>query len=278
MFYLFLTLLLYVQRERILHHERKGPRTSTVFFVGLWIAMLVVSVFLISVFTNMFLGRSVAQELASQDWAGYAVLSDLTNPQPVIESISGSWVVPVVQASEKDTFSAAWIGIGGQVDDTLIQTGTDQDCVSGQVTYSAWYELLPQYALVIETINVTAGDKITASISLVNSATDEWLIEINDVTSGQSFSKSVFYPSSRLSAECIVERPSVNNSVSTLANFGSVTFTDIRISINSNSGTVTDFPFSRVLMYNRQNAELASLSPLSSGGSSFTVNYISNPS
>jgi hypothetical protein len=73
-------------------------------------------------------------------------------------------------------FSAVWIGIGGlfeQSDRTLIQMGTEQDSVYGNVTYSAWFELLPNDAVTITTINVTQGDEITASISLLDSATNK---------------------------------------------------------------------------------------------------------
>jgi hypothetical protein len=190
-----------------------------------------------------------------------------------VVGVSGSWTVPGVHVSQGDTFSAAWIGIGGQFDETLIQTGTEQDSISGQDTYSAWYELVPNDSITITTINVSPGDKITASINLVDSATNEWSIEINDVTTGQGFKQNFFYNSSRLSAEWIVERPTVDSSLSTLADFGSITFTDSNATMDTNVGTISNFPFSRVIMQNRQNIELVAVSSLSRDGSSFTVKY-----
>lgn len=183
-----------------------------------------------------------------------------------------------VSVSQGNTFSATWIGIGGlQGDATLIQTGTEQDSIGGSETYSAWYELLPHDAVTISTVDVSAGDEITASINLVDSATNLWSIEIEDITTSQMFKENFFYASSRLSAEWIVERPAVgSSSFSTLANFGSVTFTDSRIIMNNTVGTISNFPFARVIMENRQNRKLVTVSSLSSDGSSFTVTYLSS--
>jgi hypothetical protein len=218
-----------------------------------------------------------SNDLTSQNWAGYVVTSDFSNPQPVVVGINGSWRVPRVNVSLGNTFSAVWIGIGGLVDEnTLIQTGTEQDSRSGGTNYSAWYEILPNDAITITTINVSPGDEITASINLVDSATNEWSIEMFDITNGQSFQENFFYDSSRLSAEWIVERPSVNRGFGTLANFGNVTFTNSRITMNNTVGTISNFPFARVIMLNRQNRRLVTVSPLSSDGSSFTITYLSS--
>ncbi len=100
-------------------------------------------------------------------------------------------------------------------------------------------------------MNVIAGDAIEASISLLDAGTDLWLVQIADITNGQSFNGNFFYSSSRLSAEWIVERPTVNNTVAALADFGQATFTDLRAAIDSKSGTATDFLLSQVIMYNR---------------------------
>jgi hypothetical protein len=194
-----------------------------------------------------------------------------------VVGVQASWTVPRVNVSQKDGFSAAWIGIGGQLDDTLIQTGTEQDSISGQEQYSAWYELLPYDSVPIPTIDVSWGDNITASITLVNSDTDAWSVQISDLTTGQSFQENFFYSSSRLSAEWIVERPTINNSLSALANFGNVTFTNASATISSTVGTIGNFSFTQVTMQNRQNIQLVTVSSLSPDGSSFTVNYTDSP-
>jgi hypothetical protein len=146
--------------------------------------------------------------------------------------------------------------------------------LNGQRTYSAWYELLPYDAVTIDSLSISPGDKITASISLLDSTTNTWSIEIHDVIDGQSFQKNLIYDSSMLSAEWIVERPTVNNRIGTLADFGQVTFTDCTATIGNTVGTISSFPSVQVVMYNRQNIELVSVSPFTPDGSSFTVNYL----
>jgi len=214
------------------------------------------------------------QHLMSSDWSGYTVASDLNYPQPSVKGVNGSWTVPTVNVSVGNSFSAVWIGIGGQFDGTLIQVGTEQDSARGQGTYSAWYELLSGSLVTIGSLSVLPGDGISASISLLDPFTSNWSIEIHDVTNGQSFQKNVGYASSMLSAEWIVERPTINNRVTTLADFGQVTFTGCTATISSTVGTVSSFPHIQVIMYNRQTTQLVSVSPLTSKGSSFSVNYL----
>lgn len=244
------------------------------FIVVLWISMLLFSSFVIVLLTQTFLRPPIRQNISSSDWSGYVVYSDPMNPAPVIRNVSASWIVPTVPVSRRDTYSDVWIGIGGQFDNSLIQTGTEQDSENGRPVYLAWYELLPDYSVTIVAVNVSAGDKITASISLLDAGTNEWLIEIADATNGQSFSQNFIYISSRLSAEWVVERPTVNEALTTLADFGSVTFTNIKVSTDSVSGTVADFPFSQVTMYDRQNNQLVTVSQLASLGTTFNVVYL----
>ena len=144
----------------------------------------------------------------------------------------------------------------------------------GRSTYNAWYELLPSFAVQLTSIAVSPGDTMIASINLVNSNTNEWSIQISDATTGQAFSKNVVYNSTRSSGEWIVERPTINNQISTLADFGNITFTDCHINVNNVTGPIAKFSFSKIEMANSQNAELASVSDLTAGGSSFTVSYL----
>jgi hypothetical protein len=145
--------------------------------------------------------------------------------------------------------------------------------MDGQATYSAWYELLPSFAVTLNTIAVSPGDTMVASIELVNSKSDLWSLKISDATTGEFFSKIVTYNSTQSSGEWIVERPTINNQITTLADFGNVTFTNCHIEVNNVSGPLTDFIFYKVEMADSQNAMLASASNLSAGGSSFTVSY-----
>jgi hypothetical protein len=242
----------------------------------IWILLFAVSVSLLELLLTTFYGNPQVQSIISRNWAGYAVTSDPTQLQPNVIGVNASWTVPRIRASTVDTFSSAWIGIGGQFDETLIQAGTEHDFIGGQAQYSIWYEVLPENAIAISNVSISPGDVIAASISLINSDANEWSIQINDVTTGQGFSQSccLVYNSSRLSAEWIVERPNINNQLSTLADFGSITFKNAYANINSTYGTIASFPYSQVIMNSLQNVRLASVSPIDTNGSAFTITYI----
>ena len=221
--------------------------------------------------------------LNDTNWAGYITASDPNNPQPTVTSVGASWTVPTVSVTSNDTFSAIWIGIGGFFDQTLIQIGTEQDSIQGKSEYSAWVELLPQNSITIDTIVVSPGDLIKASIQLVNAANDEWSVQITDLTANQEFSDSFFYPASRLSADWIVERPDVSSprsrgALTTLADVGKVEFTNCQTKIGNSSGAIGSFPNIQSTMYdnvmNTTDAgvtQLTTVSNFTDDGSSFTV-------
>jgi hypothetical protein len=212
--------------------------------------------------------------LTDLNWGGYAVASDFNNPQPVITGVSGSWVVPEIETSQNDTFSAIWVGIGGTVGMTLIQAGTEQDCISGTTYYSAWFELLPSDSVTISTIEISPGDTINVSINLVDSATNLWSIYISDLSNGQIFNQNFVYGASKLSAEWIVERPNVDNSLSNLANFQAVTMTNCGVIVNGTLGNIGDFIYVQTLMTDKQKTPLVEVSNISDDGSSFSVKYL----
>ena len=209
------------------------------------------------------------------------VASDVQSRSPVVSGISASWKVPKVNPSENYTFSGVWVGIGGYGEETLIQTGTEQECINGKAVYYAWYELLPDYLVRIPSLHVRAGDTITAAISLIapaNKNTSNWSIKINDVTQGDYFNKVVAYNSSMLSAEWIVERPKVNETISILADFGNVTFADCRATIGGVTGTIGNFSYTQFVMQDNEGPPLVSVSRLNNDGSGFTVSYLESPS
>jgi hypothetical protein len=257
-----------------LQQKRKKFQVGVVLLVLIWILLLASSLFLLQVLLAAFVNNP--QGMISADWSGYLVTSNLGNPQGQVVGINASWTVPRIGVFSSDAYSSAWIGIGGHSEKTLIQTGTEQDSVNGQEYYSAWYEMLPANAIRIDTINISPGDIITASINLVNSDTDQWAIRIYDVTKGQGFYRTFIYNSSRLSADWVVERPHVNNQITSLANFGTIKFTSAYAKIGDTVGTIASFPYSQVIMTTDLSLQLTSVSPLGSDGASFNVTYLTS--
>jgi hypothetical protein len=242
------------------------------FFVGAVLVSYSVTLF--------FAGSSqpeAPEVLHVSQWSGYIVASDMQNRSRAVSSVSASWVVPAVTFSENATFSGVWVGIGGYGEDSLIQTGTEQEYLNGEAVYYAWYELLPDYLVPLRSIHVQPGDVMTASISLVNDNTSTWAITIRDVTQNELFKKTFVYNSSRLSAEWVVERPKVNSTVSTLADFGSVTFTECTATVGGVAGVIGNFSYSQFVMH-EEDTPLVSVSSLDGDESGFTVRYLEPPS
>jgi hypothetical protein len=213
------------------------------------------------------------------NWGGYIVVSDTKNPQPMVVGVSASWSVPTVVASQSDTFSSTWIGIGGFIDPSLIQTGTEQDSGGGQTFYSAWYELLPADSVTIDSLTISPGDQMQASVSLTDPNTNLWSISISDLTTNQSFQNTFVYNSSKSSADYVIERPDINNVVSNLADFGTVSLSNCEATLSSQTGVIHSFPSIKVTMYTniingREFSQLVTVSDLSIEGSSFRISYL----
>ncbi len=255
--------------------DKRKFRTRASILVVIWVILLVLSLLLLSILFSLFASNPESESISSLSWAGYITTKN-ANPQFEVVGISSSWTVPTLNDTAATGYSSAWIGIGGQLDKTLIQAGTEQDVVNGQENYYAWYELLPSFAIQLRTLTVSPGDTIVASINLVNPGTNQWSIQISDTTTGQTFGRDVLYNSTRSSGEWIVERPTINGQVSQLSNFGNTTFSNCRIDVSNITGSITKFPFSKIEMADSQSAPLTSVSNLSPDGSSFTVSYLAN--
>ncbi len=243
-----------------------------------WILLLIISLSFLSALLTSFRSNPELTSVTSLNWSGYSVASDPANAQPHVLSINASWTVPKVTVSAADAYSSAWIGIGGKQDDTLIQVGTEHDSINGQEYYRVWYEMLPQTAVTITNMTISPGDVITASIDLLNQEQDEWAIRIINVANGQEFVQSccIIYNSSMLTGDWVVERPTVGNQLSNLADFGRITFTDAYAKISNSIGVIGDFPISKFTMHNSDYVALTTVSTISANGSSFTVDYLTN--
>lgn len=237
-----------------------------------WILLLVLSLSLLSFLLTVFTSNSQGESISSQSWSGYLV-SKVTASNVEVTAINASWVVPSVNVAQNNSFSSVWIGIGGQLDSTLIQAGTEQDVYNGQATYYAWYELLPNYAVRIDTISLSPGDPVVVTISLVNSATNQWSIQVLDAATGQNFGITVAYNSTRSSGEWIIERPTTGDVISNLADFGNVSFSGCAITVGQSCGTISNFPFSKIEMTTDLNSQLTDVSRLTDNGTSFFVSY-----
>ncbi len=208
----------------------------------------------------------VATAYYSTNWSGYM------SPAGNFTAVSGSWTVPHAGGNGvSESGDAAWIGIGGVTGPDLIQVGTDDTVTKdGQVSTVAFYEMLPAPETPIPSMNVAAGDVMSADIHLISGS--QWQISINDVTQHESFSITVTYASTQSSAEWIQEDPSyASGGLVPFDVFGSVTFTDSLATSSGVSQNLIGSGAQKIILINRRGHALATPSAIGSDGGSFTV-------
>ena len=215
----------------------------------------------------------------STNWSGYAV------PGSSFTSAKASWTVPSVNCSKTpNTYSSFWVGIDGWTSSTVEQTGTDSDCSGSSPSYYAWYEFYPAGSVLISSVAVSPGNKMSAAVTYSGT---EFTITITNESTGKSYSKGSRVSSAkRTSAEWIAEAPCCTRSggILPLSDFGVVDFGDDYTGVSgtndatdsSTSGPITSFgsAVNEAIMINGSTgADEAVPSGLSSDGTSFTVTW-----
>jgi peptidase A4-like protein len=215
----------------------------------------------------------------STNWSGYAIATSLTAPASnAVSNVSGSWVVPAVSCPARATsYSSGWVGLDGYNDNTVEQTGTEQDCQRGRAQYYAWYEFYPQSEIFINTLAVHPGDSMSGAVSYADNNT--FTLTLSDKTTGKTFTVSRRMANAlRQSAEWIAEAPSSWTGVLPLANFGAMNFTNSTATVNGHTGTITDSVWQSdpLTMVAAGGQPKALLTPLSADGGSFGVSWQHN--
>ncbi len=183
--------------------------------------------------TDGRVARSLLNQMVSTNWSGYVAASFATGQ--TYTSAQGTWVVPTVTYFPDPRFSAeyssTWVGIGGfcenanctVADNSLLQLGTEQDASSTRTRYYAWYEALPNSIKKIP-MSIRPGDTIRVSLQLISAGNkgQSWTLQMEDATGvrTQTWSTTLRYNSSRLSAEWIEEAPSSSGGILPLAEYG----------------------------------------------------------
>jgi hypothetical protein len=209
--------------------------------------------------------------VCSTNWSGYAD----TGSTGSVTYVSGSWTVPSLTCSSSGTqYVAIWVGIDGYSSSTVEQTGIMGECSNGAASYFAWYEFYPNPSVTISGFTVKGGDSITASVSYSGGV---FTTTITDGSESYSATGTVTN-AARNSAEWIVERPALcigaHCTLTTLANFGSATFTSASATVGGTDGSISSFKDVAITMVASSSGPiLAQPTSLSTDGSSFTDNY-----
>jgi peptidase A4-like protein len=215
--------------------------------------------------------NAAVTQVSSLNWAGYADSA----PSNSVTVAAGAWVEPSVHcSSHRTTYAVFWVGIDGFNSNTVEQTGTLALCASGKATYSAWWELFPLNSIqVISSFPVSAGDAITASVTF---STAGFTMAITDHTNGHSFSITATQSgTARSSAECIAERPSIGGSLTSLANFGTMTFSSCTATISGSTVGIGAYSNANAItMVDLRGLTLARPSATSNSGQTFSITWV----
>jgi hypothetical protein len=225
-------------------------------------------------------GKPTADVEESPNWSGYVVNAPENSP---ITDAQGSWTVPNVALSWTPTFSSAWVGIDGGLNDSdaLAQTGTEQDSFFGFVDYSAWWSTADEdfFAIPIALDNdlqpfeVGPGDVMNAEVNQMSGGAVTFTL--TDESGSQTAITPVDYQSSGLTAEWIMEAPSTLDQSDEfvalpLADYGSMVFDHLGLNqLNTSVRLTSD---EEVLLV--QNGDVASSpSAPSADGDAFAVAF-----
>jgi hypothetical protein len=209
------------------------------------------------------LSQSDVMTSESGNWSGYVVSSLATIP-----TASGEWTVPDLNCSATPNSSeSTWVGTGGDlVNQELLQTGVTDQCVDGAQQDYPWWEMVPMkpnYSIPFSEFLVFPGDVVKASVYR-SALTGAWTTRLDNLTTGwsgwmvtgegwgvardgaadfayQGTAPQLTYPGAT-TAEWIVEAPTsaANGQIESLADYGSVTFSDLLAGLSSWSLTPQD--------------------------------------
>ncbi|MDR3542992.1 MAG: G1 family endopeptidase [Desulfosporosinus sp.] len=211
----------------------------------------------------------------SENWAGYI---DTPASSCSDTSVSGSWVVPNISASQENAAVAQWIGLGGSSSPDLLQMGTSEQFENGQLVAEVFWEKLPAPAQTVMTVPI--GSTISASISPAANSCLTWNLKftvngqlhtqmIPPVTLSSSYAQGI-----GTSAEWISEKPSDrNDQPNPFANMGTVAYQSALVNgqaLNSSGNQVQP-----VALVSRDGHVLIAPSTLGKDGESFSTKDLS---
>jgi hypothetical protein len=231
-----------------------------------------------------------ASDSSSTNWSGYAVTGG------TFTDVKGSWKEPSVScptatattvhgkngdsgqngvknakpSRSQPSYSSFWVGLDGDLSNTVEQTGTDSDCNGSTPQYYAWYEFYPAFPVNLPN-PVQPGDAMTGEVSVTGGNVT---VTLSDATQGWSFTTTQPDKNYSLSsAEWIAEAPSSGH-VLPLADFGTVNFTAASATGNGvNDGPISAFNYDQITMVTTSGAAKATPSPLNKTGDGFSVTW-----
>ena len=155
-------------------------------------------------------------------WSGYSANTSRYN------TVSASWVEPTVDCSSGGEV-VFWVGLDGDGNNNVEQTGTHVLCSNGRAIHTGWWETFPCYNIEDYSDVVQPGDHVDATVT--DNGGGSYLLYLHDETQGwtEQPNKQACSGAGDVSAEVITETPEYANGPSALANFGTVTYTSVSV-------------------------------------------------
>jgi hypothetical protein len=217
---------------------------------------------------------------STSNWSGYVVLGSS------FEWATGSWVVPAASCNggHGNKFASFWVGLDGYNSTTVEQIGTLTNCAGSKPYYYAWYEFYPQGSIIIPSVPVKPGDRISAAVTY-HSNTKKFDLAIKNHTTGLTFSvNGASSGAIRSSAEWVAEAPccTSNGGILPLTDFGTVTFGKEATGVSgtnyaldpSSTGSIGTFPPVNIILVDKTSTPssmaTSSCSRLADNGTSFS--------
>lgn len=222
-------------------------------------------------------GTQKAQE-TSTNWSGYVAATNFNNPaRGSVTGAYGSWIVPSIIPSGRNTYSAIWVGIDGYNSPTVEQIGTAHDYVNGVRYHYAWFEMYPRASYTIQGFPIKVGDVISGIVEYVGN--DTFILQIINNTQRIATTIPTRYTkmsgTQRKNAEWIFEAPS-SNRVLPLTNVQRAYLSNCMAKINGIKRPLNSpfFANNSIEMVTNNGTSKAIPSAISSGGSSFSVTWL----
>jgi hypothetical protein len=209
--------------------------------------------------------------VVSDNWSGYVAQGG------GFWEVSGSWTEPSVSCTAATAESVFWVGLGGYPHYPLYQAGSGAFCRKGVPIHALWYELLTPgtTAPLVALVQINPGDRISAAITLRGGGR----VHLVDKTSGYTRDVAFTAAADSLgSAEWITEATSHSGTVSTLADFGTVTFAGCGANLGA-AGVAATWPGAQLTQLSLSDrsggrAEPGAVGASPGGGGGFSVSYL----
>jgi len=214
----------------------------------------------------------------SANWSGYVLLRYLNEFTPEsIRTVWGTWTIPLLQATEKDSFCSIWMGMDGYDSKTMEQIGTAHSYKNGKQENFVWFQLYPDTPYEILDFPIEVGDSISGSI--VTARMNGFDMRIFNNTK-KCYTKvpmdcTQSFNAKRSSAQWVVEPLTINSHPQPLANFGTIKFTECTATVGGYYGSINEnsMGYHSIAMLTNRSLLNNMPSVLSDDGKSFSIQW-----